>query len=382
MPGLPTPPRIALLIRAHLSIKREILENIGQWVAHTRSWELEYLDDAIDARQWAVSESVSGIIAWPDSDENISFLSRCGRPVVTLGSLTGTLRPRIRFDNQAIGALAAEHFLQRGLRHFAFYGERMNYSYCTERLKGFSQRLKAEGFTPAVFSMQHDSQSLKNVLDQASGWLRDLPKPIGILADRDASGTHLLAMCQHAGIRVPDMVAVCGVGGDRILCRLGTPSLSSVQLPGKQIAECAIDLMSRMLNGDKVEPTTTLDEFRMIERASTNMFAEDDPVVHKALSHIRDHYHETATTDAIARACGVSRRVLERRFKNATARTVQNEVLRVRVMRAKDLLLDSEYSVAQIADLCGFTEPQRLSEAFRRHFGRSPSQIRTGKRPS
>ncbi|NJK93184.1 MAG: helix-turn-helix transcriptional regulator [Blastochloris sp.] len=64
---------------------------------------------------------------------------------------------------------------------------------------------------------------------------------------------------------------------------------------------------------------------------------------------------------------------LFRQYLNTTPHT---EIQRVRLSKAKDYLLHTDLGVAEIADRCGFREPQRLCEAFRRVTGTSPDAWR------
>jgi len=102
----------------------------------------------------------------------------------------------------------------------------------------------------------------------------------------------------------------------------------------------------------------------------------DDVRLAAVLTWIHDHAHRELTVDDIAAAAGISRRSLQRLFADRLGRPPWSEVLRVRVERARQLLLQSDAPLATIAHRVGFNEGDRLTAAFRRFVGCTPGQWR------
>ena len=73
---------------------------------------------------------------------------------------------------------------------------------------------------------------------------------------------------------------------------------------------------------------------------------------------------------------GVSRRTLQRRFSTSAGRSVARELRRVRLIKAKRLLAETDRLVKQIAQETGFRDAIRFHEAFVREEGLSPSDYR------
>ena len=88
--------------------------------------------------------------------------------------------------------------------------------------------------------------------------------------------------------------------------------------------------------------------------------------------------------DLAAVAC-VTPEHLCRLFQATTGRSPMETVRLARLDRAASLLARSNYSVAEIADLCGFANPFHFSRRFKDAFGQSPSDLRravqTGQTP-
>ena len=81
---------------------------------------------------------------------------------------------------------------------------------------------------------------------------------------------------------------------------------------------------------------------------------------------------EKAEVARIERECSE----LERRMKGLLGRTIQGELTRVRIVRAKALLTDTELTIAAIAERSGFREPKYFSEVFRKHEGITATDYR------
>jgi len=80
--------------------------------------------------------------------------------------------------------------------------------------------------------------------------------------------------------------------------------------------------------------------------------------------------------DDIVSQLSVSRRMFEIRFRKAVGRTPHQELRRVRLLRAQQLLLESDQSIAEIALASGFCSPAHLGHVFQNDLGKTPAQYR------
>jgi sigma-54 dependent transcriptional regulator, acetoin dehydrogenase operon transcriptional activator AcoR len=80
--------------------------------------------------------------------------------------------------------------------------------------------------------------------------------------------------------------------------------------------------------------------------------------------------------DDLAQVAGVSRSHFHRQFKKSLGMTPHDFVLQTRVERAKELLLDSDDAVANVAARVGFTDQSHFSSAFRRQTSMTPLTFR------
>lgn len=92
------------------------------------------------------------------------------------------------------------------------------------------------------------------------------------------------------------------------------------------------------------------------------------------------HIDGNITLDELARLCGLSRSHFARAFKAVTGAPPHQWLLRQRVERAKDLLLQSTLSIEQIAVCCGFADQSHLNRVFLRQVHATPGAWRRSRR--
>lgn len=99
--------------------------------------------------------------------------------------------------------------------------------------------------------------------------------------------------------------------------------------------------------------------------------------IHRAIQLMEAALEEPLDGDAIANAVGLSRRQLERQFKQHTGLSPLKYYVVLRLARAHSLLQQTRLSVAQVAASSGFGSLEHFSRAYRAHFGCPPSADRS-----
>ncbi|WP_366838925.1 AraC family transcriptional regulator [Nostoc sp. LPT] len=82
----------------------------------------------------------------------------------------------------------------------------------------------------------------------------------------------------------------------------------------------------------------------------------------------------------LAQMVGVSDRTLRRGFKELFGTTVLNYLIEKRMQHAQELLREGDLSVAEVANLVGYSHLSQFAGVFRRKFGITPSQCFLGKK--
>ena len=101
-----------------------------------------------------------------------------------------------------------------------------------------------------------------------------------------------------------------------------------------------------------------------------------------AVDYIWNHTHTEVDIAKIAHRLKISRRTLERRFRQATGRSLLEEIQSCRVERARRLLLETDIPIKEVVFRAGFTNREQLRLAFAKVFGQSPNAFRHQNAPS
>jgi LacI family transcriptional regulator len=289
-------------------------------------------------------------------------------PVVNISSsIARSILPQVIPDNHRIGALAAEHLLERGFTRFicAHFGA---VQFSVDRSEGFRARLAEAGFDCAMVQ-RHPEQN--------SDWTDLLTPPIGVFAVADNRGAQILMAAQRMGLDVPHDVAVLGVDNDEVLCEMGAVGLTSVDPEGERVGYEAAALLDRMIAGEPLPDQPILIEpQRVVVRTSTDTVAVADPRVSQAARIIRNQACNGLNVDQVLDEVMISRRWLEKQFKAAFGRTPLQEIRRVQMDHAKQLLAETDLRIPDVAVRCGFGYHNRFTNTFTREVGMPPTRYR------
>jgi LacI family transcriptional regulator len=335
---------------------------------------------------WRKTWSGDGVIAKVSDPAMADLLQTLKIPVIdVLGKVAGTGFPLIQIDDAAVGRMAFEHLHGIGMRQFAFVGiesdEPETYrDWSARRRDAFCAAASASNAKAMVLEMDSlslESESWEARQRQICKWLATLPKPIGIMVCSDQHGFEILEACRSTGIHVPSEAAVVGVDNDRPLCDICNPPMSSIWPNHFSVGYQAASLLDWQLNhGAEYVPPLLISPRRLVVRESSNLYKTEDSVLQKAIQIIERRSHTGISIDEIAQMVGVSRTVLQRRFKSELRTTIHSQIISSKLRRAVDLISSTDLSLTQVAELSGFNNQQYMGVVFKSWFGRTPSQYR------
>jgi AraC-like DNA-binding protein len=127
---------------------------------------------------------------------------------------------------------------------------------------------------------------------------------------------------------------------------------------GHSIAAAALQTLATALEVSVAPPPTPMPAF-------TSRAAED-AIVAKAIQYIWNNSERPMNVADVVAQLPVTRRSLERRFRDALGSTILDEIMNCRLQRAKQLLSETKLPVGQVSVMSGFARIQRMNEAFQR----------------
>ena len=292
--------------------ERMKLEGILQY-AHEKSgarWNLELDLGGILRKlvRGAARTSYDGIIAYVGSDAERKSLLAINLPLVLIEDLTIPAKfPRRRnvvtllCDHEAEGRTAANYFLERQYRNFAYVGAEVDSDYNALRRKGFADAVRVAGFAVSSFS---GATPLPD-------WLKSLPKPCALFAVHDLRARKVLAATEQAQVAVPSELAVLGVDDDAVLCTTSSPTLSSIPTFDRSLGYAAGRALNEILLKRARGRVIRTRHTQVVTRHSTDTEAISDIFVAKALDWARCHLGEKLTAEALAR---IARRIIRHKI--------------------------------------------------------------------
>ena len=378
--------KIALLFNANKVYDRQVVEGIGQYIQASQCmWDIFVEDEFIYHTNTINQLSIDGIIADFDDPKTVELLQHTLIPTIAVGSSYKQVNfyphfPYVATDNAALVEMALSHLQEKGLSQFAFYGLQVNTHkhWSIERRDAFVELMEKNHYP--IYLYEGGQVHAQNWLEEQQKlivWLKSLPSHTGIIAVTDARARHLLQACEYSKIAVPEELCVIGIDNEELIQYLSRVSLSSVEQGAREIGYQAAKLLHRLLNGQKAPSTPILiPPITVHTRNSTDYRSLSDPLVIQAMHYIRHRACHGIKVEQVLDHLEISRSNLEQRFKNEMDRTIHQVIHEEKIARAKNLLEQTDISIQEIADICGYPSVQYFYSVFKKEFEMTPKEFR------
>ncbi|MBK5074139.1 XylR family transcriptional regulator [Budviciaceae bacterium CWB-B4] len=378
--------RITLLFNANKVYDRQIIEGVGEYLQASQcDWDI-FIEEDFRCRIDSVKDWLGdGVIADFDDPEIELALSQANIPVVGVGG--SYHRPEdyppvhyIATDNHALVSTAFMHLKEKGLNHFAFYGlpHHISHRWAMEREHAFRQLVTEGNYRHSIFQgMETAPENWKHAQNRLADWLQNLPAHTGIIAVTDARARHLLQVCEHLDIAVPEKMCVIGIDNEELTRYLSRVALSSVAQGSRQMGYQAAKLLHKLLKqGDFPVQRILVPPVKVVERRSTDYRSLHDPAVIQAMHFIRYHACKGIKVEQVLDAVGISRSNLEKRFRDETGNTIHGLIHQEKLNRASEFLAASTLSINEISQMCGYPSLQYFYSVFKKEYGITPKEYR------
>lgn len=174
--------------------------------------------------------------------------------------------------------------------------------------------------------------------------------------------------------RVRTTADILAVDGNRYTCSGGTSALDlMLQLVSDQHGRALANAVSEQFIHPRIRDTRDPQRMAVQSRigaANARLIA--------AIELMEAPGDESRSVHDIARAVGLSPRQLERLFARYLRDTPSRHYLKVRLARARALLLQTTKPILDVAVASGFTSASHFSRCYRATYGRKPSDERSG----
>jgi AraC-like DNA-binding protein len=312
-----------------------------------------------------------------DQPDQLRRLQRLSTP--SIGLEEGSAEFCVVPDYVTCGRLAAEELLRYGVVH-ALVVQASPRPIDQHFTKGAESKLEEQDCSYAVLDLRHEG--FQEMVEAIAAQAAELSKPLGLCIVHAGLTFTVVHALLEQGLRIPDDVAIVVVDKDVQQTAAYAPvPLSSVELNEWQRGFVAAELLHQMISGETpAQDILCIPPFGIHGRASTGHLEVRDPVMSKALSFLRKHYREGIGVPEVVAAASASRRLVEMRFRQMLNRGIHEELTRLRMEDARQLLLECELSATAIAEACGFSSVHYFSAAFKRSTGLSPRQFQKAHR--
>ncbi|MBR1588740.1 MAG: substrate-binding domain-containing protein [Kiritimatiellae bacterium] len=290
-------------------------------------------------------------------------------------------------DNESIGIRAADLFLDHGLRNFAFLCSNVYRERIAGKIRGdvFERRVRDALGTDCTFS-SHVLGTVKENEDfwelgsgSTEEWVCSLPRPCGILVNGDREAANLLDICNSLGIEVPKHLEVLGINNSFEFCDCSNPTLSSLFPDHADCAKTAVDMLEALIedrNLPRERRRTMVSTCKLVERGSTSSGREYGHVVARVREFIQKNACSGIRVNDIVKRIGLSRRLLEKRVRDATGQSLLGMIQKVRLANVCRLLATTDLSISEVTVQSGYELTSNLSRLFRNTFGMTMREYR------
>jgi transcriptional regulator GlxA family with amidase domain len=100
------------------------------------------------------------------------------------------------------------------------------------------------------------------------------------------------------------------------------------------------------------------------------------PKLSKVIQVMEENIEEPISPAILAKDVGMSTRQLERLFRRYLSRSPKRYYMELRLQKARNLLMQTDMSVINVALACGFASPSHFSKCYRAHYDTTPYRER------
>ena len=378
---MPTKRQVAVVMELNWPYKRhyEIFAGIRDYAEKHCDWTLD--SGSFPQYEMAHGRRYDGIVGRIGEDCLLAAKkARIPAVNVWIDSPVAAKVAGVFMDSRAAGRMAAEHLIVRGFRRLAHFGFRGSVD-SKRHLEGMRAVAREHGY-PLTSHSTHSTFS-----DKADNWAKFVEcvkraqesweAPLGIGFNYDELCYAVSSICRASGWKIPEQLAMIGCSNEHLICNVADPTLSSIDRSAWKCGYEAARRLDQLMRGKK-PPSDPLmiPPKELVARRSTDFHAVNDPRVARSLFYMAEQSTEHLSVPKIAQFVGIGRQTLERGFREHLGRSVNEELIRLRISKLQRLLVQSDESVKELSHKVGFGTTANMFPMFKRHTGMTPKEYR------
>ena len=360
---------MVILLRMWSATGRNILAGILKRIKDSDMCTIRIASDADDFQRLAASASMLIADASAPAGTILKAVAD-GMPVVMLNDWRFREQPanlgHIRTDDGDIGFKAADYFQSIGrFRSFGYVPAYTNKEWSVKRGRAFVHRLSRRRQSCVAFDPAKDGADV-------GAWLAALPKPAAVFCAWDNVAADVAYAAKKAKVRIPSQVLLLGVDNDETYCTTSSPQISSIEFDSEGEGYKAADLALKMLSSRKGATARTIccgAVKRIVERESTRQPAPAAVLIERAMKFIAENATKGIGPQDVAEHLGISRTLLDLRFRETGNATVGELILEKRLDALSTILRKSRSPIFRAIKDCGFGSVNHAKAVFKKRFG-------------
>ena len=321
-----------------------------------------------------------GVILDTDDKKVLEIVSASDLPVVD--TTCSTENPNfIRVDNdvKAASVMAAEWFLGRGFKNFAYCGvspDDADYFAATVAKAGHGCLIYDE---EKLTRKKPTTDHLPRLLAGLKAWVPKLPTNTAVLCSNDIRALHILDTCLKLGRSVPDDIAIMGQYNDIAVCTCSPVTMTSIDSDIQGVSHAAMRILDAAMRRPfkrKLRPPLLIPPIGIVERESTATYPVKPSWIAKTLLLLDANLDKQISAKDLARAAGVSQTALQKAFHKTFAKSIGKYITSLKMRTARRLFNDEGLSVKEVSSRTGFSSPNYFCHVYQAFYGHPPSADR------
>ena len=378
---------IAFITEAIMSsVKNDYLHGFAEYAQRQKDIAVRCIEP-VHVGKSGILDGCDGIVTDTADNAVLEYFKTTGLPIVYIGDSDDPAIVGVKFDSVTAATMAAEWFLRRGFRNFAYCGVRgiSGALIYDPSEKAFADAVAKAGCECMVFDeaaltkRKYGKHHLKNLLKALDIWIPTLPPRTAMLCTHDLRAQNVVNTCLRLGRQVPDDIAVMGRFNDVALCMCAPVAMSSIDMNLRGVGYAAMRILANAIDNPvkpKLRPTFLVPPAGIVERTSSNTYPVDPPYLAKAMLLLDEKIGSPVTAPKLAAEVGVPAPTLRAAFKRVLKTSLGKYALSIRMREAKRLIDEKRLSIKEITAATGFATQSHFCNTYRAHFGSPPARNR------